>query len=253
MRRIWVLLIGVTISLCAAEATTLNVAAASDLRFVLPKIIAAWQAEVGPVSVRVAYGSSGRLYRQIQHGAPFDVFLSADETFPRRLQQQNIAGRTLYQYARGRLVVYARSGDSKCLSLTRLVACEGRIVIANPEHAPYGMRAREAMLALDVWAKLKPRLIFAENIAQAAQYVARGEVAYAVLARSLVSSPMLSDGRWQAVPENSHQPLQQAGVVIGDAPPSQAVSFMQFLQSRQAQTLFEKFGFQPIGASSGER
>lgn len=257
MRWFFLLLLALCANVWAKEAQDalppLRVAAASDLRFVLPQIISVWRSEANThAPVSVIYGSSGRLYRQIQQGAPFHVFLSADVAFPKKLQDQKIALQPLYWYAEGKLVVYARSGDSSCLVLTNLPKCPGRIVIANPTHAPYGMRAKEAMLALGVWHTLKPRMIFAENIAQAAQYAARGEVTYAVIAKSLVKSPGLAGGRWQEVPVTLHQPIKQSGVVIARPQHPQAQAFMRFLQSAKVKAILAKFGFRAIGASHRE-
>ena len=165
---------------CAEEPGPL-VAAASDLRFALEEIAAAFRRDSG-VSARLSFGASGNLTRQIEQGAPFELFLSADEAFVARLASQNLTRDGGDLYAVGRLALFAPHGsplvpDAQLAGLKRLLARGGdwRFAIANPEHAPYGRAAEQALRASGLWETLRPRLVVGENVSQAAQFASSGD------------------------------------------------------------------------------
>jgi molybdate transport system substrate-binding protein len=161
--------------LVAAEG--LAVAAASDLQTALPEIVSRFEKDTGQ-QVRLTFGSSGNFFTQLQNGAPFDVFLSADIDYPRRLEQSGLAERgSLYSYATGRLVLWTRndSGIDVHRGLETLADQRvHRISIANPEHAPYGRAAVAALRHEGVYDRVREKLVFGENISQAAQFVQSG-------------------------------------------------------------------------------
>ncbi len=225
------------------------VAAASDLKFALDEIAAAFQKQTGQ-AVRISYGSSGNFMRQIVQDAPFELFLSADEAFVFQLADQ---GRTMNRgalYATGRIVLFASKSsswqpDAQLLDL-RAALADGRVTrfaIANPEHAPYGRAARETLQAAGLWDTLQGRLVLGENVSQAAQFAVSGSTQGGIFAYSLALAPVFAlAGRYVLVPENLHQPLRQRMVLTRKAgAPAQA--FYDYLQQPAARTIFKRYGF----------
>jgi len=233
----------------AAAQSGPTVAAASDLKFALDEIAAIFQKQTGQ-SVRISYGSSGNFMRQILQDAPFELFLSADEAFVFQLADQ---GRTLDRgalYATGRIVLFAPKSSNwqpdAQLGDLRAALADGRITrfaIANPEHAPYGRAAREALQATGLWDTLQGRLVLGENVSQAAQFAVSGSTQGGIFAYSLALAPVFAQaGRYLLVPENLHQPLRQRMVLTRKASaPAQA--FYDYLQQPAARTIFKRYGF----------
>ena len=201
-----------------------NVAAASDLQFALTEIAAQFRRDTG-LDVKLAFGSSGNFRRQIAEGAPFELFLSADEAYVEALARE---GRTVdggVRYAIGRLVLFVPAGwplkpDATLADLKAAVA-DGRVkrfAIANPEHAPYGRAAREALQQAGVWDAIAPRLVLGENVSQAAQFATSGATQGGIFAYSLALSPAIA-GKGQAVllPAGMHAPLAQRMVLVKGA------------------------------------
>lgn len=239
-----------TLSLAAGTARAqAAVAAAADLKFAVEEIAARFTADTGK-TVRLTFGSSGNFTRQIQEGAPFQMFMSADEDLVFRLAD---AGKTEDRgtvYATGRLVIFTPTGSTVAADadLKDLAAAlkDGRLkrfAIGNPEHAPYGRRAEEALRKAGLWDSIQPRLVLGENIAQAAQFALSGDTQGGIVAYSLVLSPQLADkGRYALIPADWHNPLRQRMVLLKGADDS-AKAFYAYLQQPAARTIMRKYGF----------
>lgn len=231
------------------RAGGITVAAASDLKFALDGIVAEFQAAHPGDRVEVVYGSSGKFAAQIRNGAPFDLYFSADIAYPRLLEREGLTAGPARAYAFGRLVLWSLGAQPQELRDLAAPAYR-RIAIANPLHAPYGARAREALERAGVWAAVEPRLVYGENIAQAAQFVESGAADAGIVALSLVLGPNLRDqGRWILVPEALHSPLEQGYVVLrraGDDP--LARRFAEHMSGPAARAALERYGFALPGA-----
>ena len=225
------------------------IAAASDLKFVLDEISTAYTASTTR-RVRSVYGSSGNFFRQIEQGAPFGIFMSADEEFVFRLGASGKTEDRGVQYAIGRIVLFAPEGsalglDERMDGLKAALA-QGRIqrfAIANTEHAPYGRAAEQALRAVGLWESVRGHLVLGENVSQAAQFASGGSAQGGIFAYSLALSPAVSRlGRHVLLPENLHQPLRQRMVLIKGAG-ADAREFFRFLQQPAARALFKRYGF----------
>ncbi len=226
-----------------------TIAAASDLQFALVEVADAFKKETGR-EVKLSFGSSGNFFRQIQQGAPFQMFLSADEQFVFDLAA---AGFTLDQgtlYAVGRIVIVVPSGsplkaDGTLADLKAGVA-DGRVrkfAIANPEHAPYGRRAEEALRHAGVWDQVKDRLVLGENISQAAQFAMSGGAQGGIIAYSLALSPSIAKlGSYALIPEDWHKPLQQRMALTKGAGDT-AKQFYEFVRGPKARVIMRRYGF----------
>lgn len=246
--RCWILLLGLMLSVnvSAQPRERLLVAAASSLGPIMGELTSDFARRHPGLDVRLSLGSSGKLYHQIVQGAPFDLFYSADTWYPQQLVNAGKTSGPVRIYARGRLVLWSKTLDVETLGFEAL-SNPGvkRIALANPQHAPYGMRAREFLQARGLWEPLKPKLVFGENIAQAAQFAQTGNAQLGLLARSLMSSPQLMDsGGYWLVPESGHQPLEQGYVVLKPAAgePAQEL-FVDYMSSPEARAIFEHHGF----------
>jgi len=235
-------------SVNAADTPTVSIAAASDLVFCLEELNREFTNAHPAVTVKTSTGSSGNFFAQIQNGAPFDVFLSADMNYPKELIKAGAAEESsLFQYAVGRIVLWTVKTN---LSIANgLLALRDpsvkRIAIANPEHAPYGRAARSAIQHVGLWEAVQPRLVFGENISQTAQFVQTGNADAGIVALSLVLAPKLKNtGRWVEVPPNSYPPLEQGAVLTGRGKDNPAArDYLKFLQSGQAREIFDRYGF----------
>lgn len=233
-------------TLAPALAENITVAAASDLQFAMEEILTEFQQQNADHTVTVVYGSSGRFHAQIKHGAPYDLYFSADIAYPEQLAQAGLAASPVYPYAIGRLVVWSREDDEP-LSLTDLPRGDiKRIAIANPRHAPYGQRAQEAMESAGIRDKVEERLVLGSNIAQAAQFVETGNADAGIVALSLVLSPSLVDvGRYSLVPDTLHSPLKQGFIITRRAADNElAWRFADFINSDQARAVMDRYGFE---------
>ena len=225
------------------------VAAASDLNFVLTDIGQRFTAETGQ-RIELVFGSSGTLTRQIREGAPFELFLSADESFVTQLHDAGLTNDAGVLYGIGRLVLFAPPGSPLLpaegfAGLRRLVS-GGRVTrfaIANPEHAPYGRAAEAALRLHGLWDALRPRLVIGENVTQAAQFATTGNAVGGLVAYSLVIAPaMAGRGTFSLVPETDHPPLRQRMVRLKRAG-AVADRFYAYLQEPAARATFERYGF----------
>jgi molybdate transport system substrate-binding protein len=225
------------------------IAAASDLQFALADIAKAFRADTGQ-PVELSFGSSGNFARQIRQGAPFEIYLSADESYVLGLAEDGFTrdGGTLY--AVGRIVIIVPHGsplkaDGSLDDLKAAVA-DGRLVkfaIANPDHAPYGKRAQEALRHQGLWDAIRPKLVLGENVSQAAQFAMSLNAEGGIIASSLALSPKVSAlGAFALVPEDWHSPLRQRMVLLKNAGPV-AERFYAYVQQRAARTIFRRYGF----------
>jgi molybdate transport system substrate-binding protein len=233
----------------ARAQTPPRVAAAADFKFALDAVVTQFQAETGK-GVGVTYGSSGNFARQLQQDAPFEMFLSADEGFVFKLAD---AGQTLDRgtlYAEGRIVLFAPLGSplkpDPTFSDLKASLDDGRIqkfAIANPEHAPYGRAAEQALTHQGLWDAAKPRLVLGENVAQAAQFATGGSAQGGIFAYSLALSPEVGKlGTYALVPADWHQPLRQRMVLMANAGET-AKAFYGYIQTPPARAVLKRFGF----------
>lgn len=241
----------ILVAALGVAAQDLTIAAASDLQVALPEVVAAYEKKTGQ-KVRVSYGSSGNFFAQIQNGAPFDLFLSADVDYPRRLEAAGLVKQdSLYIYATGQIVVWTPHDsrlDLERLGLRALAVAEvKRIAIANPEHAPYGRAAKSALEKAGVWESVKDRIVMGENIAQAAQFAESGNAQAGIIALALARSPRLqAAGKYWVVPQALYPRLEQAAVVLSGAKqPRAAEEFLEFLKSPAGIEIMKRFGFVP--------
>jgi molybdate transport system substrate-binding protein len=229
-------------------AKRLTIAAASDLQTVLPAIVRDFERS-SSAQVGVSFGSSGSFFAQIQNGAPFDVFLSADVDYPKQLAAAGLADpATLQVYATGHLVVWARRETKLDLSRGLAALTDARVrrvSLANPKYAPYGRAAMAALRNARLYDALQPKLVMGESVAQAAQLVESGNAEVGVLSRSLVLGPALkAEGTYADVPPGLHPPIDQAAIVIRTSRQSAlARAFIAFLRGREAGRHLERFGF----------
>ncbi|MDP1717411.1 MAG: molybdate ABC transporter substrate-binding protein [Burkholderiales bacterium] len=232
-----------------AQTDSPPIAAASDLKFALEDIAARFRSDTKK-DVRLSFGSSGNYFRQIAEGAPFQMFLSADEGFVFRLHQ---AGKTEDRgvlYAIGRIVLFAPTGsplnvDAKAEGLKAALAGNRirRFAIANPEHAPYGRAAAEALRKLGLWDELQGKLVLGENVSQAAQFASSGSAQGGIFAYSLALSPNVAKlGRYSLLPAELHQPLRQQMVLVKGAGQT-AREFYAYLQQPAARKILTQYGF----------
>jgi molybdate transport system substrate-binding protein len=225
------------------------IAAASDLQFALDEMVTTFKQQTGK-SVRVSYGSSGNFFRQIAQGAPFELFMSADEDFVFKLADQHLTPDSGDLYATGRIVLFVPEGspvkaDARFVDLRQSLT-DGRLkrfAIANPEHAPYGRAAMQALQSLGLWESIKPRLVLGENVSQAAQFTVSGSAQGGLFALSLAkASAFAKAGTYVLVPENLYQPLKQRMVLTAKAGGT-AREFYAYLQQPAARTVFKRYGF----------
>ncbi len=232
-----------------AAAQEISIAAASDLQFIFKEVAGRFEKQSG-ASVKLSFGSSGNFFSQIQNGAPFDLFFSADIEYPKNLESAGFTEPgTLYQYARGKIVLWVPSESETDASQGLKALLNSRIkkvAIANPAHAPYGRAAVAAMKSAGVYDGLSQKLVFGENISQAANFVASGNADAGIIALSLALSPnMKSKGRYFLIPADSYPPLDQAGVVLKSSSNKKlAGCFIEFLQTAEIVELMGQYGFQ---------
>lgn len=242
------------ITINAAENTStevtqkLTIAAAADLNFAMKELVKQFETTHPNSQVEIILGSSGNAFTQIQNGAPFDMFFSADISYPEKLKSVNLVASEVTLYAIGRIVLWSTKVDASKMKLQDLADPSiQKVAIAAPDHAPYGKRAKEAMEHEKVWEAVSKKLVFGENISQAAQFAYSGAADIAVIALSLAVSQQFQNkvkGGYYLIPENWHAPLEQAYVILkhGENNPL-AQQFAKFVATPQARQIFEKYGF----------
>jgi molybdate transport system substrate-binding protein len=226
-----------------AASDPLLVAAASDLQFAFAEIGPLFEAETG-YPVIFIFGSTGNLTTQIENGAPFDILAAANVAFVERLTAQGLTIPDTQQlYAQGRivLVVNRQSGVQATELADLLDPAVSRISIANPEHAPYGMAAREALQSAGVWAAVQDRLVFGENVSQALQFVQTGDAPVGIVALSIADVPEVSGA---LLSDDLHEPINQALAVIHNTPREEAArAFVNFIGSPAGREIMRRYGF----------
>lgn len=241
------LLVGLTVPVHAQ--TSLRLAAAADLEPVIPPILEQFRQSTG-IRVETTYQASAMLTTQIMNGAPFDIFLSADLGYPTRLIDGGLAeGPAPVTYARGTLVLWTRkdSALSPSLELLHNPALK-RLAIANPERAPYGRAAVAALTRLNLYDDLKPRLVTAENIAQAAQFADSGNADAGLISLTSAMTPrMATAGNYFVVPRDLYPPIEQGAVIVSkSAHREKARKLLEFLLSAPVQAQLAKSGLTPV-------
>jgi molybdate transport system substrate-binding protein len=246
-----ILTMGASVSTVDAAAREINVAAAADLSVALPEIAYAYEKTSGVV-VKLSFGASGALTQQIENGAPFDVFFSADMGYPKQLITEGKAdSATLYRYAVGELVLWTQASSPLDLEQkgmgVLLDPSVKKIAIANPQHAPYGRAAVAALKHYELYEKVSARLVLGENISQAAEFVESGnaQVGFVALAHALAPA-MKGKGKYWKVPADAYPPLDQGAVVISHSPDAKdAAAFLEYMKSPEAIAVLRHYGFTP--------
>jgi molybdate transport system substrate-binding protein len=226
-----------------AKPRTLAVAAAADLSFAMEEISSAFAQAYPGAEIRATFGSSGNFYAQIRNGAPFDVFLSADMNYPRRLAAERIGvADSLFSYGVGRIVVWVPAASGLDPATVLHDPSVRRLAIANPEHAPYGAAAQAAMRSLGVYGALEKKLVLGENVAQAFSFVESGAADAGIVALSLAMAPSArGKGRYWEVPLEAYPRIEQGGILLKDSP--QARDFRAFLTGLPGRAILKRFGF----------
>lgn len=232
-----------------AVAQQITVAAAADLSNALGEVAANFQKQSG-TTVRLVYGSSGALFTQIQNGAPFDAFLSADEGYPTQLVEASLAEKaSYYRYAQGGLVVWVPPNSQLNVKQhgidVLLDPSVKKIAIANPQHAPYGKAAVAALQHFELYDRVQKKLVFGENVSQAAQFVDSGNAQVGLVGRSHAFAPgRQENGTYWTVPLDAYPALVQAAVVLThSAHKKEAGEFLEYLKSADAKAVLVKYGF----------
>lgn len=238
-------------------AQELTVAAAADLRQTMGEIGAHFQSQSG-IRLKVIYGSSGDFYQQILNGAPFDVFLSANAEYPRKIQSAGLAAPdSYYEYARGKLVLITRANSTldlqKGLKLVLDPAVK-KISIADPGHAPYGQAAVAALKSEKLHETVSGKIVTGENVSQAASFVLSGAADLGIVALSLVASPENhSQVRYVEVPAADYPSIQQACIVLRSSKDQKlAMQFEAFLRGAGAKEIFRQYGFEVPGGTGSD-
>jgi molybdate transport system substrate-binding protein len=240
---------GIPIRRAQSADREINVAAAADLSAAMQEVATNYEKRTG-VAVKLSFGASGALTQQIQNGAPFDVFLSADMDYPRQLITSGQAdGATLYRYAVGQLVLWVPQDspldvEHKGMDVL-LDPSVKKISIANPQHAPYGRAAAAALKHYGLYEKLGDRLVLGENVSQAAQFVESGnaQAGFVALAHAMAPS-MQGKGKYWVVPADAYPALDQGAVLLSHSPhPEDATAFLRFMKTEEAAGLLRRYGF----------
>jgi len=239
-------LVGVSGRLCKAQEIT--IAAAADLQFVMQDIAARFQKEPGN-SVKPIYGSSGNFFQQIQQGAPFDMFFSANLDYARKLEAAGLSeDGTFYRYAIGKIVIWVPN-DSKLDVSSGLQSLLNpaikKIAIANPQHAPYGQAAVAAMKKENIYDQVADKFVLGENISQTASFLLSRSADVGIVALSLALSPNMKDkGRYAEIPGTDYPPIEQACVILKSSQQKETVkAFLKFIQTPTVTKLFRAYGF----------
>jgi molybdate transport system substrate-binding protein len=245
LRRILILLL--FIFPLSANAADVTVAAASDLSDAIKQIITKFEQSTGN-HVKLTLGSSGSFYAQLTNGAPFEVFLSADVTYPRQLESVGLAeAGSTFVYAVGKIVVWVPNQSRIDVSTKQIKALLDpsikKISIANPEHAPYGKAAVAAMQHEGVYDTVKTKFVFGENISQAAQFVQSGAADIGIVALSLaLGDSMKSGGKYWEIPQAMYPRMDQGAVLMKGASPA-ARAFHEWLKRPDSREILKRFGF----------
>jgi molybdate transport system substrate-binding protein len=253
--RRWGLLsiVGFFLLAAMASAQEFTVAAAADLQFAMQDISTKFE-QKSSNHIKVIYGSSGNFAQQIQNGAPFDMFFSANIDYPKQLEASGLTEPdSLYQYAKGKIVVWVPNDshvDVHSGVQALLAPSIKKIAIANPQHAPYGKAAVSAMEKAGVYDKVKDKLVLGENISQTASFVVSGSADVGIVALSLALSPnMKSKGRFTEIPGTDYPPIEQACVILRASKNTAAAkAFLEFMKTDTIKDVLRNYGFEVSGS-----
>jgi len=238
--------------LCFAQEIT--VATAADLQFAMEDIAKQFQKETGK-NVKLIFGSSGSFFQQIQNGAPFDIFFSANLDYAKKLESAGLTEPgSFYQYAKGRIVIWVLKDSKLDLSSglrSLLNPSIKKIAIANPQHAPYGQAAVASMQKEGIYDQVKDKFVLGENISQAASFVVSGSADVGIVALSLALSPTMRDkGRYVEIQSTEYPPIEQASVILRSSKNKEAArQFLAFIKTATVSETFKRYGFDVPGAS----
>jgi molybdate transport system substrate-binding protein len=225
------------------QAQTVNIAAAANLRFVLDEIKTKYASIDPKVRIVVNFGSSGSLVQQITNGADFDLFMAADKVYPDQLKAQGIVTGNVITYAYGKLVLWSNSVDVSKGMVILTNKTVSHIAIAKPDVAPYGNRALECLKYYHLFDKVKDKIVYADNISQAAQFAQTGNAEVGFLALALALAPDMK-GAYFVLDPKSYKPVEQAMVLLKNTKnKAEAARFMKFVMSADCKPIFEKYGF----------
>jgi molybdate transport system substrate-binding protein len=246
-----VLLLSLGYALPAVASDSPLVAVASSMQFAIREIAQSFERDTG-IELRITPGASGKLFRQIENSAPFELYISADDALVRKLEATGKARTPAVDVARGRLAIFAAHGsplepDAALNGLDNALA-ENRIAkfaIANPAHAPYGQRAKEALQAAGLWDRVRDKLVIGENVAQATQFAISGAAQGGIVAHSLLLTDKTSDrGSYALLPESWHRPILHSMVLLENSDKT-TMAFFHYLQSPVAQQILARYGYAP--------
>ncbi len=245
LKKVVLLIFCLSIFVVSARSQTLTLAVAANFRDPMNEIIQAFRKENPDILVRPVFGSSGSLYQQIRHNAPFDIFFSANTRYPEELFKHKKACDTPKIYALGKLILWSRDqqvGNGLNILKDKNIK---KIAIANPDLAPYGKGAVESLNHANIYDNVQNKLVIADNIAQAAQFAISGNADAGLLAYSqLYSQAIRGKGSYYVIPENFYSPIQQAVVIIcGDKKNVTAVKFMNFMKGKTAEKIIIQYGY----------
>ncbi len=234
--------------LLSLHAGTIKIAVAANVSYAIADIVKAFETGHPTINVRVTLGSSGKLTAQIKHGAPYDLFMSANMHYPQALYQEGMAVTKPYVYAQGRLAFLSTKKRDFTLGMKLLQSSDiKRIAIANPKTAPYGKAAQEALQKSGVYKSVKKKLVFAESVSQTLAYtIAATDIG--LLAKSLLFSPKMNSFKegehWSTVSDELYAPIKQGIVLLKRAKSYEdAQAFLRFIKSREAQQILQQFGY----------
>jgi len=221
----------------------LSIAAAADLSFALDELAREFRKSHPSIEPAIAYGSSGNFYAQIRNGAPFDLFLSADVEYPRRLAHDGLAAALpVFVYGVGRIVVWVPAASPLDPATALRAPTVRHVAIANPQHAPYGRAAEEALRSLGVYDSVEGKLVLGENISQTLEFVESGAADVGVVALSLaIAPPLAGRGRYWEVPLQAYTKMEQGGVILKDS--TAAREFRAWLVAPAGRAILKRYGF----------
>jgi molybdate transport system substrate-binding protein len=243
-----IVLLAVLLTASYARAQAVKVAAAADLKFAMAELASQFEKHSG-VKLDVTYGSSGNFLTQLQNGAPFDLFFSADSEYPKKLEAAGLTEpATSREYAVGHIAIWTPSDSGinaakegwRCLLDQRV----NKIAVANPDHAPYGRAAVAALKKAGIYEQVKDKLVYGENISQAAEFVQSGNAQAGIVALSLAISPAMKNGnRWE-IPADSYPAIKQTVVLLKASKNKDAARrFLDFVSGSQGREILQRFGF----------
>jgi molybdate transport system substrate-binding protein len=234
-------------NLCVGQEIT--VASAADLQFAMQDIASRFQQKTR-IMVKVSYGSSGNFFQQLQNGAPFDLFFSANLDYAKKLETAGLVEPgSYYEYAKGKIVLWTTNNSKINLSSGLKALLDPsikKIAVANPQHAPYGQAAVAALQKENVYDQVKDKLVLGENISQTASFVVSGAADVGIVALSLALSPNMKDkGRYVGVPTDDYPPIEQACVILRSSRNKEVANqFLTFVKTPATRDVLRSYGFE---------